>query len=246
MPERNQQIEIRSNEMEEIIGLVPHWIIQWGICVLFCVGIIGLLITRYVRYPDVLAAKVLVQAKQQPGKVTVRREDARQEFKLVIKEGQQVKIGDTLLIRRDTKTNLTYPTITPMAGKIYISHGIDEKNTLDYVIWVVPKASSFEIKIKYGNQGAGNVKIGQLVKINLSDYPDYQYGYLEGKITSILPVQLNDEHQAYVKLDHAKLITSNQIELPILPTMQGKGEILLNDRSIFQRIFGSMYKIIGN
>lgn len=240
MPNENQPLEIRSNEMEEIVGQVPHWIIRWGICVLFSVGIIGFIITKYVSFPDILAAQVLVQAKQQPGKVTVRREDAQQEFKLLIKEGQQVTIGDTLLIRRDTKTNMNYPIITPMEGKIYISYGIDEKNTLDYVIWVVPKTSSFDIKIKYSNRGAGNVKTGQIVKINLYDYPNSQYGFLEGKITSILPVQLNEQHQAYVKLEHTKLITSNNMELPILSTMQGDGEILLNDRSIFQRIFGSI------
>lgn len=240
MPGENNNLEVRSNEMEEIIGQVPGWIVRWGICVLFAVAIIGFVITRYVSFPDILAASVLVQAKQQPGKVTVRREDARQEFRLLVKEGQQVHAGDTLLIRKDTKTAINYPIITPMNGKIYISNGIDEKNTLDYIIWVVPKTSSFDIKIKYGNHGAGNVKIGQSVKINLYDYPNNQYGFLEGKVSAILPVQINEQHQAYVKLSNKRLITSTRIELPILPTMQGDGEILVNDRSIFQRIFSSL------
>jgi hypothetical protein len=240
MPHHQQPIEIRSNEMEEIIGQVPHWIVRWGICVLFSVALIGVVIIRYVRYPDILSAKVLVQAKQQPGKVTVRRVDASQEFNLLVKEGQMVTKGDTLLVRNDTKTGTKYPVITPMAGKIYISNGIDDKNTLDYMIWVVPKTSSFDIKINYGNKGAGNVKVGQLVKIDLFDYPNNQFGFLEGRISSILPVQLNEMHQGYVKLAGTRLVTSNQTELPILPTMQGNGEILLTDRSIFERIFGSL------
>lgn len=240
MPRENQSLEVRSNEMEEIIGQVPNWIVRWGICVLFSVAVIGFIITKYVRFPDILVASVLVQAKQQPGKVTVRRDDARQEFKLLVKEGQQVTIGDTLLVRNDTKTGIQYPVITPMKGKIYISYGIDEKNTLDYVIWVVPKTSSFDIKIKYGNHGAGNVRVGQLVKMSLYDYPNNQYGYLEGKISNIMPVQVNEKNQAYVTLNHQRLITSSNTELPILPTMQGDGEILLNDKSIFQRIFGSI------
>lgn len=240
MPHSQQPLEIRSNEMEEIIGQVPHWIVRWGICVLFSVAIIGIVIIRYVRYPDIIAAKVLVQAKQQPGKVTVRRVDASQEFKLLVSEGQMVVKGDTLLVRSDTKTGLKYPVVTPMAGKIYISNGIDNKNTLDYVVWVVPKTSSFDIKINYGSKGAGNVRVGQQVKIDLYDYPNNQYGFLQGTISSILPVQLNDLHQGYVKLTGAKLITSNHTELPILPTMQGDAEILLNDRSIFERIFGSL------
>jgi len=240
MPNSNHQFEVRSEEMEEIIGQVPNWIIRWGICVLFLVAVIGLLIIRSVRYPDILPAQVLVQARQQPGKVTVRRVDASQEFILLIKDGQMVVKGDTLLVHKDNKTGKNYPIITPMAGKIYISNGIDEKNTLDYVIWVVPKTSSFDIKIKYGNKGAGNVRLGQLVKINLDDYPNNQYGFLEGRISSVLPVQLDNLHQGYVKLRNSKLITSTNMELPILPTMQGDGEIQLNDRSIFERIFGSL------
>ena len=240
MPNENHSLEVRSNEMEEIIGQVPNWIVRWGICVLFSVAIIGFIITKYVSFPDILVTSVLVQAKQQPGKVTVRRNDASQEFNLLVKEGQHVNIGDTLLLRHDTKAGIRYPIITPMQGKIYISYGIDEKNTLDYVIWVVPKASSFDIKIKYGNHGAGNVKVGQLVKINLYDYPNNQYGYLEGKITNIMPVQVNEKRQAYVTLNNKRLITSSNVELPILPTMQGDGEILLNEKSIFQRIFGSI------
>lgn len=244
MPENNRHLEIRSNEMEEIVGNVPPWIVRWGIAVLFVVGFLGLFIANYVRYPDTLPAKVLVQAKEQPGKVTIRREDANQEFKFLVREGDQVESGDTLLIRFDRNLKKTYPVITPMAGIIYISRGIDEKNTLDQLMWVVPQASEVEVKINFGNKGAGNVKIGQAIKIELYDYPSNEYGFLEGHISSILPVQVDDTHQAYVELSKAHMVTSNNKEIPILPIMQGDGEILLNDRSVFQRIFGSIFQSV--
>lgn len=243
MPENHQQLEIRSNEMEEIIGNVPSWIVRWGIAVLFGVGLLGLFIAGYVRYPDTLPAKVLVQAKEQPGKVTVRREDASQEFRFLVKEGDHVQSGDTLLTRFDRNQEKSYPIITPMAGRIYISRGIDEKNTLDQIIWVVPQASAVEVKINFGNRGAGNVKVGQAIKIDLYDYPSNEYGFLEGHISSILPVQIDETHQAYVELSTQKLITSTNKEIPILPVMQGDGEVLLNDRSVLQRIFGSIFSI---
>lgn len=227
--------------MEEIVGNVPAWIIQWGITVLFVVGILGLFISNFIHYPDTLAAKALIQATEQPGKVTIRREDASQEFKFLVKEGDQVVPGDTLLVHLNKTTGKSIATITPMAGKIYISKGIDEKNTLDQIIWVVPKSSRVEVKIKYNNKGAGNVRVGQSVKIELADFPSSEYGFLEGRVSSILPIQLNGEHQAYVKLKSKKIITSENKEIPIVPIMEGDGEILLNDRSIFQRIFGSIF-----
>lgn len=242
MPEMNHHHEVTNNssEMEEIVGQVPPWLVRWGLGVLFCVGIIGLAISNKVSYPDTFPAEVLVQAKQQPGKVTVRREDASQRFSFLVKDGDQVRMGDTLLIRTDINKQESESIITPMAGKIYVSEGIDAANTLDKIIWVVPKATSFEVKIKYANRGAGNIKIGQSVKINLYDYPNDEYGFLDGKIANILPVQVDDQHQAYVQLYQDKLITSKNKELPVLPTMQGEAEILLNDRSIFKRIFGSI------
>lgn len=242
MPENNVPLEIRSNEMEELVGNVPPWIIQWGITVLFVVAVLGLIISNFIHYPDTLMAKVIIQATEQPGKVTVRREDASQEFKFLVKEGDQVVPGDTLLIHLDKNTGKKIPTITPMAGKIYISKGIDEKNTLDQLIWVVPKSSKVEVKIKYHNKGAGNVKMGQSVRIELTDFPSSEYGFLEGCISSILPIQVEGEHQAYVELNNKNIITSENKEIPITPVMEGSGEILLNDRSIFQRIFGSIFR----
>jgi hypothetical protein len=243
MPENNVALEVRSNEMEEIIGNVPSWIIQWGITVLFVVAVLGLFISNFIHYPDTLMAKALIQATEQPGKVTVRREDASQEFKFLVKDGDQVVPGDTLLIHLDKNTGKSSPTITPMAGKIYISKGIDEKNTLDQLIWVVPKSSRVEVKINYDKKGAGNVKVGQSVKIELADFPSNEYGYLEGRISAILPIQIDGEHhQAYVVLKNKNIITSENKAIPITPVMEGSAEILLNDRSIFQRIFGSIYR----
>lgn len=240
MPESNTELEIRSNEMQEIIGQVPHWITRWGIIVLCCVGVIGIIISNYIHFPEILPATVFVQAKEQPGQVTVRREDASQEFKLRIKNGQIVNVGDTLLIHKDNKNHTVKPILTPMKGKIYISNGIDQKNTLDYVIWVVPATTGFEIKLKFADKGAGGVKVGQAVQISLTDYPPAEYGFLEGRISSILPMQVDNAHQGYITLKNNKLITSKQIEIPVLPVMNGDAEILLNDKSIFQRIFRSI------
>lgn len=243
MPENNQSLEVRSNEMEEVVGTIPTWIIRWGITVLFAVGILGLLISNLIRYPDILSASVLMQGENQPGKVTIRRTDENAGFKFhyLVKNGDQVVPGDTLLTRYDPKEDKSYYTITPMKGGIYITKGIDQNNTLDQIIWVVPQSSRVEIKLKYNSKRAGNVRVGQAVKIELADFPSNEFGFLEGTISSILPVQMNGEHLAYVELNQKKMITSEKKEIPILPVMEGNAEIALSDRSIFQRIFGSVF-----
>lgn len=229
--------------MDEIVGNIPPWIIRWGISVLFLVGVLGLFIANLIRYPDTLHGSVLLQAENQPGKVTIRKtdENANFQFRFLVKNGDEVKPGDTLLTRYDPKEAKSYYTITPMKGKIYISKGIDEKNTLDQIIWVVPASSKAEIKMKYSSKGAGNVKVGQVVRIELTDFPSHEYGFLEGTVSSVLPVQMDGVHQAYVELKQKKMITTENKEIPVLPVMEGSGEVVLSDRSIFQRIFGSIF-----
>ena len=240
MPTTDQALDTVSNEMDEIIGKIPPWIIRWGITVLFLVAIIALVISSYVRFPDSIQGSVVIQAKEQPGKVTVRRESANQAYRFLVKDKDRVQPGDTLLIRIDKIAHQETPITTPMAGTIYRVSGNSQENALEETIWVVPDATTVDVKIKYHNKGAGNVKAGQEVRIALQDYPDHEYGFLEGRIESILPIQTENSHQAHVLLNNKTLRTSTGKELPILPSMQGDGEILLNSRSIFQRIFNSL------
>ncbi|TDS14852.1 phosphohexomutase domain-containing protein [Sphingobacterium paludis] len=240
MPRLTQALESVSNEMDEIVGRIPPWIVRWGITVLFGVATISLFISGFVRFPDSIVGTVVIQAKEQPGKVTVRRESANEEYKFLVKEGDRVKPGDTLLLRIEKSENKISPVTTPMTGSIYRVSSRNTDGLLEETIWVVPIATGFHMKINYPNKGAGNVQPGQQVRIALHDYPDAEYGFLDGIIESILPIQTDDKHQATISLIHNKLLTSRGREIPILPLMEGSGEILLNEKSIFYRIFGSI------
>jgi len=241
MPLNNNTLEARSAEMEEIVGIIPNWITRWGLTCLFIIAIICISISVFISYPDSLHAEVLIQAVNQPGKVTVKRTDANQIFDFRVKSGNNVLPGDTLLTHFDKNHHKTYYTVTPMAGKIFVSDGTNENNTLDKIIWVVPKSERAEIKIKYANKGSGSVKVGQNVKIELYNFPTHEFGFLEGRISSIFPIEIEGSRTALVKLKSEKLITSENKTLPIQPIMKGEGEILISEKSIFSRIFGSIF-----
>lgn len=237
MPQLND--EIYSNEMQEIIGQIPSWLTRWGTFVLTALLGLAIYLSAEVKYPDILNADVLVQAKEQPGKVVLTKNDASQEFFFKVKEKQTVKKGDTLLVYTDNKSTKINPVITPMAGTIFISKGIDEKNTQDIVVWVVPKVQTYDVKIKFSKKGAGRVKAGQEVIIHLDNYPEDEFGFVEGSISSILPVSVDDNTSAYINLKQG-LKTNVGKTLPIEHILQGNAEILLTNKSIFSRIFGGI------
>ncbi|MFT4202397.1 MAG: hypothetical protein QM610_00650 [Chitinophagaceae bacterium] len=237
---RNATQEARSEEMEEIIGIVPHWIIRWGIAVLFLVAILGLVISNIIKYPETVNCSVTVMSKDQPGKVNLKKNDPNMVFRFLVDDGSVVKPGDTLLTVTNQATGKVSPTITPMSGTIYFTTGNSQADALNQTIWVVPPSSLPVVKINYSDLGAGNVKVGQEVKISLDDFPENEYGFVTGKVQKILPMQIQDSHEAVIAVDSNQLITSLKKKLPVLPIMKGNGEIHLSNKSIFRRIVGSI------
>jgi hypothetical protein len=59
-------LEIRSEEVQEIIGQVPGGLIRWGITVIFLVMLALLGVTWFIKYPDLLTAPVVITTTPAP------------------------------------------------------------------------------------------------------------------------------------------------------------------------------------
>ena len=67
-----EQIELRSESVQEILGRPPQWVIRWGITVVFLV-IIGLFIGSYFfKYPEVISAPIVVTTENLPVNVVAK------------------------------------------------------------------------------------------------------------------------------------------------------------------------------
>ena len=68
MSETLDDIELRSEEVQEILTKVPHWMICWG-NVLFLILILLLVALSWiVKYPDVVASEVIITTENPPQK----------------------------------------------------------------------------------------------------------------------------------------------------------------------------------
>jgi len=92
----SENIELRSESVQEILGRPPKWIIRWGISIIFIV-VAGLVIGSYFfKYPDVINATITVTTENLPAGVmakTTGRIDT-----LFVQEKQEVKQGDLLAL----------------------------------------------------------------------------------------------------------------------------------------------------
>ena len=69
MPNNSQNIEIRSEEVQEILSHVPNWMIQWGNTLFLGLIVMLLFITWFVKYPDVINTEVMVTTSFPPEKI---------------------------------------------------------------------------------------------------------------------------------------------------------------------------------
>ncbi len=64
----NNQIELRSEEVQEILTSVPNWMIRWGNTLILIIIFILLAITWFVKYPDKINASAMVTTQIPPQK----------------------------------------------------------------------------------------------------------------------------------------------------------------------------------
>lgn len=67
--EDKRKIEIRSDEVQEILSHVPSWMIRWGITLIFILILLGLLLSHIVKYPDVIKGQVILTTEQPPSRL---------------------------------------------------------------------------------------------------------------------------------------------------------------------------------
>lgn len=99
MEEYKQQIRNRSDEVQEILGTPPSWIVRWGTTVAFlslcCLVFIGWVI----RIPDTLPAEVSIKSTSEPIRIQLDPED--RNFTLLVEDGDTVRQGSRLALCGD-------------------------------------------------------------------------------------------------------------------------------------------------
>ncbi len=68
----HDQIDVRSEEVQEIIGRPPHGLVRWGITAFFGVLILVLLSSWFIRYPEVIDAPLRLTAIHAPKTLEAR------------------------------------------------------------------------------------------------------------------------------------------------------------------------------
>lgn len=98
--EEHERIELRSEEVQEILGTPPGRVVKWGtVVVLACVVVIGWL-SWWVKYPDKIKVPITLTALSPPVKLVARTES--HIAKLMVNNEEEVEKGKLLAVMGST------------------------------------------------------------------------------------------------------------------------------------------------
>ncbi|CAL2076091.1 HlyD family secretion protein [Tenacibaculum sp. 190524A02b] len=154
MPQEHQNIEIRSEEVQEILSYVPNWMIRWGNTLFLKLIIMLLFITWFVKYPDVIATEIMITTTIPPQKIyantngnfetiLIQDEDAVEKGEMLAIIENSASYKDVILLKRSLDTiniyqgNFSFPIhkIPPLVlGDITTSFSQFENDYSEYIL----------------------------------------------------------------------------------------------------------------
>lgn len=95
-----EEIILRTEEVNEILTSTPKWIFRWGISVIFILIITGVALSYFIRYPDILTADITLTTLNPP--VTLVSKNNGKLTYLLVKNNDLVKENQTVAVIENT------------------------------------------------------------------------------------------------------------------------------------------------
>jgi multidrug resistance efflux pump len=92
--------ELRSEEVQDILTKVPHWMIRWGTVLIFSIIFMLFFVSWFIKYPDVVNTEIVITTNIPPEKI-VSKSSGRIEA-ILVKNKAIVSKNTTLAIIENT------------------------------------------------------------------------------------------------------------------------------------------------
>lgn len=97
--EEHERIELRSDDVQEIIGTPPRWIVRWGTAIICLALMVLVSVSFYIEYPDKVFGRITITSKTAPARINIPQSGIIDQ--LIVKNGDEVQKGDLLMVIQD-------------------------------------------------------------------------------------------------------------------------------------------------
>jgi hypothetical protein len=92
----NLDVNIRSEEVQEILTAVPNWMIRWGNTLILALLFLFILMSWFIKYPDVIPTQIIVTTIIPPEKIYAKTSGKFDVF--FVKDTESIKANSPLAI----------------------------------------------------------------------------------------------------------------------------------------------------
>ncbi|MBE8725145.1 HlyD family secretion protein [Flavobacterium hungaricum] len=68
----DETFELRSEEVQDILTKVPHWMIRWGTVLIFGIIVMLFFVSWFIKYPDVVRTEIVITTNIPPEKIVAK------------------------------------------------------------------------------------------------------------------------------------------------------------------------------
>lgn len=206
-----------SSETEDIMGKMPHWIIRWGITVVFLI-LAGIVLGCYfIKYPETVQAPVVITTINPPADLVARYEGKIDS--LYVSDGEMVYPGSVVAVLFNPAD---YPAVKMLEDSLTASYTQPGFKTVVLQPWIASEYILGDIQTTYS----------EFRRLCL-DYAHYlQTDYITKK-KNLLEQQISKSTQHYGQLKQQQQLYDQEMKL------EAKG--MLRDSTLYaQRIISAM------
>lgn len=118
----SDKIELRSDEVREILTRPPHALIRYGVSVIYSVILVLLVGSFFFKYPDIVAGKVVITTENPPVWIVARSSGRLKE--LSCKDKQEVSADNLLAVIDNAAQTRDVKYLNSLLNKVVISDSV--------------------------------------------------------------------------------------------------------------------------
>lgn len=191
-----RNIQLRSDEVQEILSRPPAWIVRWGTTLIVALIAVLLLGSWFFKYPDIVHSKIVVTTENPPAPIVARANGNIEH--LFVQEREKVEKDQALAVIQNTAY---YKDVLKLEERLR------------------EMASDSMEAIVYSDIAGENYQLGNIQPIHatfLKKMDDYRHflelDYHQQKIES-LKEELNKYEDRYARLQRQKKLTKKEFNL---------------------------------
>lgn len=114
-----KKIELRSEEVQDIMSRPPSSLVRYGISVIAAVAVLLIVGSFIFRYPDVITGTVTITGLTPPNRIVARSDGRLQELRIA--DGQTVNKGDIIAVVENTASTDDIIALRQQVGQLGVN-----------------------------------------------------------------------------------------------------------------------------